>query len=194
MKQDFIEAGAIYHIYNRGNNKENIFFEEKNYGYFLQLFSKYILPIADVYSYCLLKNHFHFLLRIKDYEELEKNKKTNPSQQFSNLFNSYTKSVNKMYERSGSLFQEHLKRKRVDNEKYLIQLISYIHLNPIKHKLTSDFKNYRFSSYRAYTSSKETKIDREFVFNFIDKKEFEYWHDDERVALEEVQRLLKGME
>ncbi len=194
MKQDFIEPGAIYHIYNRGNNKENIFFEEKNYDYFLQLFSKYILPIADVYSFCLLKNHFHFLLRIKDYEELEKNKKTNPSQQFSNLFNSYTKSINKMYGRSGSLFQEHLKRKRVDNEKYLIQLIGYIHLNPIKHKLTSDFKNFRFSSYRAYTSSKETKIDREFVFNLIDKKEFEYWHDEERVALEEVQRLLMGME
>jgi putative transposase len=59
----------LYHIYNRANGKENLFITEENYVFFLQKFSRFILPIAEVYSYCLLPNHFHFLLRIKTIEE-----------------------------------------------------------------------------------------------------------------------------
>lgn len=70
MKKEIFEAGHYYHIYNRGNNKENIFIEERNYVYFLQLLKIYILPVADVYAYCLLKNHFHLLVRIKEEDEL----------------------------------------------------------------------------------------------------------------------------
>ena len=70
MKQDYFEPGVVYHFFNRGNNKENIFIEEKNYSFFLSLVTKYLLPVADIYAYCLLKNHFHFALRIKDPEML----------------------------------------------------------------------------------------------------------------------------
>jgi putative transposase len=65
VKKDNFEAGQYYHIYNRGNNKENIFIEEKNYNYFLEKIKKYILPIADVYAYCLLKNHFSYRFKNK---------------------------------------------------------------------------------------------------------------------------------
>jgi putative transposase len=65
MKYEKLESGYYYHIYNQGNNRENIFFKEKNYDYFLHLFKKYIVPITETYAYCLLPNHFHFLLRIK---------------------------------------------------------------------------------------------------------------------------------
>jgi putative transposase len=61
-----LQYGHYYHIYNRGNNRENIFIEERNYRYFLQLYLKYIEPIAWTFAYCLLRNHFHFLVRIKD--------------------------------------------------------------------------------------------------------------------------------
>lgn len=73
MKQDTIELDATYHIFNRGNNGENIFIEDKNYYYFLGLLKKHILPIADIYAYCLLKNHFHLLLKIKDPDEIPAN-------------------------------------------------------------------------------------------------------------------------
>jgi len=63
--------GQYYHIYNRGNNRENIFVEERNYRYFLKLYVKYIEPVADTYAYCLLRNHFHFLVRIKTVAEQE---------------------------------------------------------------------------------------------------------------------------
>jgi REP element-mobilizing transposase RayT len=57
--------GVVYHIYNRGNNGESIFIEERNYDYFMKLYSKYISPKAETFAYCLLRNHFHFMVRIK---------------------------------------------------------------------------------------------------------------------------------
>jgi len=186
MKQDVIESGVIYHIFNRGNNKENIFIETKNYYYFLERFKKYILPIADIYSYCLLKNHFHLLLKIKEEHELPEKFKDKPHLAFSNFFNSYTKSINKMYGRTGSLFEEHLKRKRVENIDYLIHLVAYIHLNPVKHGFTKNYQNYKFSSFQAYVSEKPTEIDKDFILNLIEKDSFLDWHDMQRIKMETI--------
>ena len=66
-----LQYGKYYHIFNRGNNRENIFIEERNYRYFLKLCAKHITHVADTYAYCLLRNHFHFLVRIKTMEEQE---------------------------------------------------------------------------------------------------------------------------
>lgn len=62
---------AYYHIYNRGNNRENIFIQERNYEHFLKLYFKYIDPIAETFAYCLLRNHFHVSVRIKSEEEIK---------------------------------------------------------------------------------------------------------------------------
>ena len=186
MKQDFFEPGVVYHIFNRGNNKENIFIEEKNYIFFLSLVKKYISPIADIYAYCLLKNHFHLALHIKDKELLTEKQIQKPYLAFSNLFNSYSKAINKVYNRNGSLFQEHLHRIRVEDEEYLMQLIAYIHLNPVKHKFTNEFKNYKYSSYQAYTTVKTTSIEKGYVMSlFGDLPNFEYWHDLNKLYLED---------
>ncbi len=123
MKYEPLQKHNYYHIFNRGNNGIDLFFEVENYDYFLSLIKKYIVPIADILSYCLLKNHFHLLVKTKDIE----NEKL-ISQGFSNLFNAYTKSINKRYNRTGSLFQNKFKRIRISNENYLIQLIVYINL------------------------------------------------------------------
>lgn len=104
MKHDTIELDATYHIFNTGNNRENIFIEDKNYSYFLDLLERYILPIADIYAYCLLKNHFHLLLKIKDEKEISPKFKEKPLLAYSNMFNAYAKAINKMYSRRGSLF------------------------------------------------------------------------------------------
>jgi putative transposase len=61
---------TYYHIYNRGNNRENIFIQERNYDHFLKLYFKYIDPIAETFAYCLLRNHFHVSVRIKSEEEI----------------------------------------------------------------------------------------------------------------------------
>lgn len=141
-KYDALEPDHFYHIYNRGNNKENLFFEHSNYLHFLNLTKKHIVPIADVYAYCLLKNHFHFLIKMKSIEELKLMNKVNLdklSQPFSNLFNGYTKAINKKYNREGSLFKVRFKRNRITDLDYLRNVISYIHLNPKKHGFTDNY-------------------------------------------------------
>lgn len=93
-----LQPGGYYHIFNRGNNRENIFIEERNYDYFMQLYSRHVQPVADTHAFCLLRNHFHLLVRIQDQTGL-------PSQAFSNFFNAYVKAINKAYGRTGALFQ-----------------------------------------------------------------------------------------
>ncbi|MDD5151893.1 MAG: transposase [Flavobacterium sp.] len=187
MEKDIFESGQYYHIYNRGNNRENIFIEEKNYNYFLEKMKKYLLPVADVYAYCLLKNHFHIVIKIKDKKDLLDNLKDKIHLPFSNLFNSYAKSINTAYNRTGSLFQEHLQKNRIENEEYLKQLIVYVHLNPVKHKFTKSFETYLHSSYRSYLSNKSTSIDRDFILDLFGGLEnFKFYHDERRLIYEGV--------
>ncbi|MFZ4398803.1 MAG: transposase [Bacteroidales bacterium] len=186
MKLDIFEAGQIYHLYNRGNNKEDIFFEDRHYLYFLDLVKKYLLPVSDVYAYCLLKNHFHLLLKIYNVEILEEKLINKLHLPFSNLFNAYTKSINKERNRSGSLFQEHLHRNKVKDENYLKQLVLYIHMNPVKHFKT-DFKTYPFSSYKTYLSNRTTNTSRDYILSYFeDTKNFEYWHNINKINYEGI--------
>ncbi len=115
------EPGKYYNIFNRGNNRERIFFSEENYAYFLKKLDQYLSPYLEVYAYCLLFNHFHFLVRVKDHENLSGledlrglDYKRNPvSQAFSNLFNAYTKAINKQKNRTGSIFQKKLRKSKL---------------------------------------------------------------------------------
>jgi REP element-mobilizing transposase RayT len=149
--------GHYYHIYNRGNNRENLFREVRNYRYFLELYAHHVYPVADTFAYCLMSNHFHFLVKIKTEDETVKTSQVSencevsfkPSQHFSNLFNAYTKAINKAYGRTGSLFQERFGRIEVTSERYYTSLIFYIHANPQKHGFADDFRTWPWSSYNA---------------------------------------------
>jgi hypothetical protein len=65
-----INYGQVYHIYNRGNNGEDLFLLPEDNKHFLRLYEKYIEPIADTFAWCLLRNHFHLLVKIKHKEEI----------------------------------------------------------------------------------------------------------------------------
>ena len=188
MKLDILEPGVVYHFFNRGNNREDLFKEDKNYHYFLSLMEKYLLPISEIYAYCLMRNHFHIVVRINDADALEPKYQQKPFLPFSNMFNAYVKAMNKMYNRTGSLFETHPRRIRVDTDNYLLQLVAYIHLNPSKHGFTDDYKNYKYSSYKAYFDNKSTKISTDYVMSlFGDKDNFEYWHDLKKLRLDDVE-------
>jgi hypothetical protein len=64
------EPDRYYHIYNHANGNENLFVEGDNYKWFLRQYHTYISPIADTYAYCLMPNHFHFLIKLKSSKEL----------------------------------------------------------------------------------------------------------------------------
>jgi len=165
MKNPPFEPGKYYHVYNRGNNGEKLFHEYINYPYFLELAARYLPPIANTYSYCQLPNHFHFIIRIKDFEHLPvaiQQEKKELHQAFSNWFNAYTKAINKRYHRSGSLFQEHLKRIEITGEPYLQNLITYVNTNPDHHGI-ANYSRYRHSSYQSLVSTKPTLVHRNDV-------------------------------
>ncbi|WP_062053578.1 transposase [Aquimarina longa] len=185
MKYEPLTPDAYFHIYNRGNNKEDIFKNHRNYSYFLSLLEKYILDVCEVYAYCLLKNHFHLVVKTHDHVEGKL-----ISQKFSNMFNAYAKAVNKAYDRDGSLFKDRFSRKKIENEDYLKQLIIYTHLNPEHHKMVSDFRKYSFSSYQSFLSSKDSKLNREFILSLFEgKSNFEYAHLHKKVKIEESYTL-----
>jgi len=171
-----LEWDRYYHIYNRGNNYEKIFFEEMNYHFFLKKYEHYISDYADTLSYCLLNNHFHLVIKTKN----------NPiapqkilSEQFRKFFISYTMAVNKRYKRSGNLLLRNFKRKKVDTESYLKKIIYYVHFNPAKHGITENYQEYKYSSYKALISEGKTKLAKDFVLNdiFNGRTEFIEYHE-----------------
>lgn len=195
-----IESGNYYHIYNRGNNRIDIFYEAENYYYFLRLYDKYIEPIAETFAWCLLKNHFHILVRIKTRDEIDSSKLTysttdkpkviNPSRQFSHFFNAYTQGVNKKYNRTGSLFETTFERKIVTSEKYFQQLIFYIHNNPVHHGFVSNINEYPWSSFETVISDKKTKLKREEVIAIYDDVDNFIFYHNQNHHLKEIENLI----
>lgn len=173
-----LEFDKFYHIYNRGINGENLFKENLNYKYFLNLYHKHIDEIADTYAFCLMKNHFHLLIKIKSEESLNDFSKRHISQSFSNLFNAYTKAYNKTYIRHGSLFERPFKRKSISDNYYLQNLICYIHNNPVHHGFCEHPVQYPWSSYLNILDTKNTKVCRTEVLELFDDREnFKLVHD-----------------
>jgi putative transposase len=161
--------GNFYHIYNRGNNHEDIFLQERNYAYFLDLWWKHVSPIAETWAYCLLKNHFHAVVYIKNTEDLSGLK--DPSQYLSNFFNAYARGFNIATQRTGALFERPFKRIPVAHTRYLMQLIVYVHQNPQKHNFAEDFREWKHSSYHLLTSNIPSRLQRERVIQLFGSRE-----------------------
>ncbi len=198
-KLETLQPDTFYHVYNRANGSEQLFIADENYLFFLRKYKENISSICNTYCYCLMPNHFHFLVAIKSQQELELffNQKLSASktlqgfktleglakqnaiskllsQQFSHLFNAYTQAFNKQYNRKGSLLMHPFKRKKIRDTTYLLQLVKYIHYNPIEAKLASELNKWKFSSYASLISKTPTLLKRDEVldwyndlFNFI---------------------------
>jgi putative transposase len=137
----FIKDG-IYHVYNRGNNRQLIFFERENYLHFLRLVRQHlIIRNIEILAYCLMPNHYHLLVRLRE---------TDLSAGMKGLSLAYTKAINKRFERVGSLFQGRFQAIHVTEPAYLVHLVKYIHLNPVKAGLVQSAGDWEFSSYQEY--------------------------------------------
>ena len=168
-----MEPGGFYHIFNRGNNRENIFFERNDYNYFLSRYKHYLSELVDTYAYCLMPNHFHFLIQVKENISSE----GLLTKSFKDFFISYAKSINKKYNRTGSLFQSKFRKKLIDKDEYLIWLIFYIHHNPIEAGICNSMDEWEFSSYKSILSDKSTTLLRDEVLKWFDgSKEFIRFH------------------
>ena len=190
---------TIYHIYNHANGNENLFRTDENYQYFLRKYGEYMYPVFDTYAYCLMPNHFHFMVRVRSAGEVLAYLREHPtptlptltgfetltgfktlsevefshtiSQQFSHLCNGYTQAYNKMYGRRGSLFMRPFKRKPVLDAPYLTQLIAYIHNNPVHHGFCKEILDWPHSSLHAYLMDKPTKLNKKYLEDWFGNKE-----------------------
>lgn len=192
---------CYYHIYNRGNNRQKVFFETDNYLYFLRGIKKYLLPVVDMIAYCLMPTHYHLMVRVKDSgqqtsEVLETSEVSTAMQKMSI---SYTKAINKRFERVGSLFQGAFQAKPITNSKHMMHLCRYIHANPVKDGLVSDPAEWPYSNYLEWINERDGKlIDRDFVQNQFPKpKEYRDFVLDylrSRELPEDISRYLNSLE
>jgi putative transposase len=176
-----VEPEKFYHIWNRGNNRENLFYTPANYEYFLRLYDQFLDPVAETYSFCLLPNHFHLLIRTKPVTVSpaipvspagETIKKSNPvSLAFQRFFTAYSQAINIQERRTGSLFQKPFKRLEVTTTKQLANLVHYIHTNPQKHGIIDDFRHYPWSSYERVMRDRPSKLKKEEVISWFKNKE-----------------------
>lgn len=176
-----LEAGRVYHLYNRGNNREDLFRDAFDYQCFLQLYRKYIHSRVDTLAYCLMGNHFHLMVRIRVASRVADDpwdaSPRSVTQAFSNHFNAYTRTFNQRHQRTGRLFAEHFGRIEVSDESYFARLVTYIHRNPQRHGFVPDFRSWRWSSFAAICSLGPTLVERNEVLDWYSGlKEFEIAH------------------
>ena len=149
--------GLYYHIYNRGNNRQSIFFQPQNYLYFLRNVKRYLVPLANVTAYCLMPTHYHILVRVQTSE-------VSLSHAMMRLSVSYTKAINKRFERVGSLFQGQFQAKPVQSYHHLLNICVYLHANPVKDGLVTDPADWVYSNYLEWLGQRDgTLVDRKFM-------------------------------
>ncbi|HLR25092.1 MAG TPA: hypothetical protein VK112_04435 [Fodinibius sp.] len=157
---DFYQ-GNIYHIYNQGNNQNPIFFEEKNYLFFIKKMKKRLLSHCHILAWCLMPNHYHWMVKIRDdyirEDPLQDNLRVvNPlNRVIGTLQSSYTRAINNLYARSGSLFRSGAKAKNVNNDvtsrqNYAETCFFYIHQNPVRAGLVTKMEEWPYSSFKDY--------------------------------------------
>jgi hypothetical protein len=161
-----LEPGSWYHIFNRGNNGEDLFREERNYEYFLRLYAFHMQPVTQTYAFCLLRNHFHVAIQVRrstpDINVPQARTHLPPaSQAFASFFNAYVKGFNKTYTRTGGLFENPYRRIRIHSRAHLSTVIAYIHRNPQKHGFINDFRDWKWSSYSTLLARTETWLARD---------------------------------
>ncbi len=189
---DFEENG-IYHVFNRTNNREKLFLSDENRHFFLRKYRAHLATYIDTYCWCLLPNHFHFLVRVKSLTSLKTmievkalNERSLTEKKFlenkcsvselvehafKRFFQSYSLSFNKAHQRKGNLFYKPFKRVAVSKETHFTAAIVYIHANPVKHGVSEDFTSYEWSSWRSYFSDAPTLLLRKEVIEWFGSKE-----------------------
>lgn len=171
-----IVAGCFYHVFNRAIAGQLLFRENRNYQYFMHLLGEYVLSCVDLLAYCLIPNHFHLVIRVRDdIPDLH------VSNRFRTMFITYAQAINKQEKRKGGLFERPFKRLEISTDEYLVNVIRYTHLNPEKHGISSDFWNYDYSSFRHIVRKNDSLIDATSVLElFGGRGEFVDFHSDMR--------------
>ena len=179
-----IHPNEYYHLYNRSNNSEIVFRTRENHLHFLKKYRTQLDGLVDTIGYCLMPTHFHFLIQVKS-DDINLVKR-----RIGIWLSSYTKSINKLNNRHGSIFQRHTRAKHIDNESYIVTLLTYIHQNPLRGGFVDKIEDWEFSSYLNYIDIRKgsllnkiiveelfpsVKAIKEHTENIIEEVDKKYW-------------------
>ena len=159
--------GGLYHVYNRGNNRQPIFFQPHNYLFFVRKLREEVAPRASILAYCLMPNHFHLLLCPKE----DTDEMMHPlARKLGTVLSSYTQAINRAYQRTGSLFQQQTKAKELDpSEGYGLRCFQYIHYNPMAAGLETTLGVWPYSSLPDYLGTRNGQLpDKELAYARLD--------------------------
>jgi len=161
-------ASGIYHVILRGNNKQNIFEDEEDREFFLKKLTMYKERCGiEIYAYCLMDNHVHLLIKEGD---------LGISDVMKRLASSYAYWFNRKYGRIGHLYQERFKSEPVENERYFLAVIRYIHNNPVKAGMVKKCEDYAYSSYMDYLK-KNSIISKDICMGLMSKNDYITFHN-----------------
>ncbi len=199
IQVDF-EHEQFFHVFNRTNNSEALFYKDGNKIYFLELIQKRLSGYVKFYAYALLRNHFHFAISVRSEEEIleyiqqlsnEERKISETtfleaenrnihkliSSQFSRVFNSYSQAINKQNNRIGNLFHKPFKRSKIRNNAKFSFLLYYLHHNSRKHGVVKNFLSDPWHSYQEILNGTSSLIDIKFIMEwFGGKNKFVEFH------------------
>jgi len=180
-----IEIPGYYHIVNRGVERRKVFHSDEDFEYFLNLIiESSILHNVTIHNYCLMDNHYHLLLELKD---------ENLSKFMQNINSSYANYFNKKYQRSGHLWQGRFKSWYVTSESYLFTLIRYIEYNPIKAKIVKSLKDYKYSSYHQFFNNTPDFLQNSWIVdNYKDDIDSIERFFESEISLEDLNEMQKA--
>lgn len=165
---DPLIPGRLYHLYSRGNNRENLFRRADDYELFHALMWEHVAPVADIFAFSFLPNHFHLIARWHDTQDLPDAYRGRPSQPVSNWLNAFVRRTNRERDRVGALFQRPFGRLPVKDEAHRHVLGVYVHVNPERHGLVSAFREWPYSSLGELSSFQATRLQRDAFFAWYD--------------------------
>lgn len=152
--------GHYYHVYNRGCNRNPIFFNKENYSYLLRRMKTAINKYGvSVIAYCLMPNHYHLLLRQDTDRPI--------SNWLQSVFIGYTQAVNKQQARRGTLFEGRARNKVIERDAYLDYLICYIHMNPVRAGVVTKPEQWMYSNFLECIGRRNGKL---YDWRFIDSR------------------------
>lgn len=138
---------ACYHIINRGTQKQNIFLEKLDFERYLVILRHYKKKYNfRLYAYCLMPNHIHLIIDVRKTDDLAKI--------MQGLTQTYTTWFNKKYNKLGRLWQGRFKSMVIQKDKYLIDCLRYIELNPVRKNIISSPADYPWDSWQERTFGK----------------------------------------
>ena len=175
---------GLYHIVFRGINRQNIFEEDTDYQKMIDILKDLKVEMTfEIYVYCFMNNHVHFLLKEKNRGDI--------SLIMKRLLTKYVKWYNKKYSRIGTLIANRYKSHPVEIDKYFLSVVRYIHQNPIRAKIVERLEDYKWSSYNEYITGNKIIADKSSVLKMINKNNFEDFHQHEETEIFTVSDNIK---